>query len=77
MLVKYVTYRRYPIDDDFDMSSIIKSLDEQYPSDKFVLESATRSDFGDEMIVKISQTLKAGTYPESMVFDLDDSENYS
>lgn len=29
MLVKYATYERYQINDDFDMSRIIKSLDEQ------------------------------------------------
>ena len=76
MLVKYVTREYYAIDENFNLSKIIKSLAEQYPSDRFVLESAVRSKYGDEMIVTISQTLPAGTYPESMSFDIDDGEVY-
>lgn len=76
MLVKYVTREYYSIDNDFNMADIIESLDKEYPSDRFVLESAVRSKYGDEMIVTISQTLPAGAYPESMSFDLDDGEAY-
>lgn len=76
MLVKYVTREYYSIDNDFNMAEIIESLDKEYPSDRFVLESAVRSKYGDEMIVTISQTLPAGAYPESMSFDLDDGEAY-
>lgn len=76
MLVKYIKREYYSTDDDFNMADIIKSLDKDYPSDRFVLESAVRSKYGDEMIVTISQTLPAGTYPESMSFDLDDGEVY-
>lgn len=76
MLVKYIKREYYSIDDDFNMTDIIESLDKEYPSDRFVLESAVRSKYGDEMIVTISQTLPAGAYPESMSFDLDDGEVY-
>lgn len=76
MLIKYIKREYYSIDDDFNMTDIIESLDKEYPSDRFVLESAVRSKYGDEMIVTISQTLSAGTYPESMSFDLDDGEVY-
>ena len=77
MLVKCIKREYYSIDDDFNMADIIESLDKEYPSDQFTLESAVRSKYGDEMIVTISQTLPAGTYPESMSFDLDDGETYS
>lgn len=76
MLVKYIKREYYSIDNDFNMADIIESLDKEYPSDRFVLESAVRSKYGDEMIVTISQTLPAGAYPESMSFDLDDGEAY-
>lgn len=76
MLVKYITREYYSIDENFNLSKIIESLDKEYPSDQFVLESAVRSKYGDEMIVTISQTLPAGAYPESMSFDLDDGEVY-
>lgn len=76
MLVKYVTREYYAIDDDFNMADIIKSLDKEYPSDRFVLESAVRSNYDDEMIITISQTLSAGTYPESMSFDIDDGDRF-
>lgn len=76
MLVKYITREYYSIDDDFNMSDIIESLDKEYPSDQFVLESAVRSKYDDEMIVTISQTLPSGTYPESMSFDIDNGDRY-
>lgn len=76
MLVKYVTREYYTIDDDFNMADIIESLDKEYPSNRFVLESAVRSKYDDEMIVTISQTLPAGTYPESMSFDIDNGDRY-
>ena len=76
MLVKYATREYYSIEDDFNLSKIIESLAEQYPSDRFVLESATRSNYGDEMIIKISQTLPAGTFPDDMSFEIDNGEIY-
>ena len=76
MLVKYIKREYYSIDDDFNMADIIESLDKEYPSDQFVFESAVRSNYGDEMIVTISQTLPAGTYPESMSFDIDNGDCY-
>ena len=76
MLIKYVTREYYAIDDDFNMADIIESLDKEYPSDQFVLESAVRSKYGDEMIVTISQTLPVRTYPESMSFDIDNGDRF-
>lgn len=76
MLVKYVTREYYAIDENFNLSEIIKSLAEQYPSDRFVLESAVRSNYDDEMIITISQTLPAGTFPDDMSFDIDNGELY-
>ena len=76
MLVKYVTREYYAIDENFNLSEIIKSLAEQYPSDRFVLESAVRSNYDDEMIITISQTLPAGTFPDDMSFEIDDGELY-
>lgn len=76
MLVKYIKREYYSIDDDFNMADIIESLAKEYPSDQFVLESAVRSKYDDEMIVTISQTLPAGTYPESMSFDIDNGDSY-
>lgn len=76
MLVKYIKREYYSIDDDFNMADIIESLDKEYPSDRFVLESAVRSKYDNEMIVTISQTLPAGTYPESMRFDIDNGDRY-
>ena len=76
MLVKYVTREYYAIDENFNLSKIIKSLAEQYPSDQFVLESAVRSNYDDEMIITISQTLSAGTFPDDMSFEIDNGELY-
>ena len=76
MLVKYIKREYYSINDDFNLSEIIKSLAEQYPSDRFVLESAVRSNYDDEMIITISQTLPAGTFPDDMSFDIDNGELY-
>lgn len=76
MLAKYVTREYYAIDENFNLSEIIKSLAEQYPSDRFVLESAVRSNYDDEMIITISQTLPAGTFPDDMSFDIDNGELY-
>ena len=76
MLVKYIKREYYSIDENFNLSKIIESLDKEYPSDQFVLESAVRSKYGDEMIVTISQTLPAGAYPESMSFDIDNGDRY-
>lgn len=76
MLVKYIKREYYSIDDDFNMADIIESLNKEYPSGRFVLESAVLSKYGDEMIVTISQTLPAGTYPESMSFDLDNGDRF-
>ena len=76
MLIKYIKREYYAIGENFNLSKIIKSLAKQYPSDRFVLESAVRSEYGDEMIVTISQTLPAGTYPESMSFEIDNGELY-
>ena len=76
MLVKYVTREYYAIDENFNLSEIVKSLAEQYPSDRFVLESAVRSNYDDEMIITISQTLPAGTFPDDMSFEIDNGELY-
>lgn len=76
MLVKYVTREYYAINENFNLFKIIKSLAEQYPSDRFVLESATKSEYGEEMIIKISQTLPAGTFPDDMSFEIDNGELY-
>lgn len=76
MLVKYVTREYYAIGENFNLSKIIKSLAKQYPSNRFLLESATKSEYGDEMIIKISQTLPAGTFPDDMSFEIDNGELY-
>ena len=76
MLVKYVTREYYAIDENFNLSEIIKSLAEQYQSDRFVLESAVRSNYDDELIITISQTLPAGTFPDDMSFEIDNGELY-
>lgn len=76
MLVKYIKREYYSIGENFNLSKIIESLDKEYPSDRFVLESAVRSKYGDEMIVTISQTLPVGAYPESMSFDIDNGDHY-
>lgn len=76
MLIKYIKREYYSIDDDFNLSKIIKSLAKRYPSDRFVLESATKSEYGDEMIIKISQALPAGTFSDDMSFEIDNDELY-
>ena len=76
MLIKYIKREYYSIDDDFNLSKIIKSLAKRYPSDRFVLESATKSEYGDEMIIKISQALPAGMFPDDTSFEIDNCELY-
>lgn len=76
MLVKYVTVERYSNDENFNLFETLKSLNEEYPTDDFKLESVTESEYGDEMIIKISQTVPFGVEPAHMGFEFDNGEYY-
>lgn len=41
MLVKYVTFERYANTEDFNLENALKSINEDYPSDDFKIESVT------------------------------------
>ena len=41
MLVKYVTVERYSNNENFNLFETLKSLNEEYPTDDFKLESVT------------------------------------
>lgn len=76
MLVKYVNVERYSNDEDFNLFETLKSLNEEYPTDDFKLESVTESDDGDEVVVKVSQTVPFGVEPVHMGFEFDNGQNY-
>lgn len=76
MLVKYVTFEHYSNDDDFNLFETLKSLNEEYSTDYFKIESVTESEYGDEMIIKISQTVPFGVEPVHMGFEFDNGQNY-
>lgn len=76
MLVKYVNVERYSNDEDFNLFEVIKSLNEEYQTDDFKLESVTESDNGDEVVVKVSQTVPFGVEPAHMGFEFDNGQNY-
>ena len=75
MLVKYVTVERYSNDNDFNLFETLKSLNEKYPTDDFKLESVTESDDGDEVVVKVSQTVPFDVEPVHMGFEFDNNQN--
>ena len=76
MLVKYVTVERYSNDGNFNLFEVLKSLNEEYPTDEFKVESVTESNYGDEVVVKVSQTVPFGVEPVHMGFEFDNSQNY-
>ena len=76
MLVKYVTFEHYSNDDYFNLFETLKSLNEEYPTDDFKIESVTESEYGEEMIIKISQTVPFGVEPAHMGFEFDNGQNY-
>ena len=76
MLVKYINVERYSNDEDFNLFEVIKSLNEEYQTDDFKLESVTESDDGDEVVVKVSQTVPFGVEPDHMGFEFDNGQNY-
>ena len=67
MLVKYVNVERYSNDEDFNLFEVLKSLNEEYPTDDFKIESVTESDDGDEVVVKVSQTIPFGVEPAQLL----------
>ena len=75
MLVKYVTFEHYSNDDDFNLFETLKSLNEKYPTNDFKVESVTESDDGDEVVVKVSQTVPFGVEPVRMEFEFDNDQN--
>ena len=75
MLVKYVNVERYSNDKDFNVFETLKSLNKEYPTDDFKIESVTESEYGDEIIIKISQTVPFGVEPAHMEFEFDNSQN--
>lgn len=75
MLVKYVTFEHYSNDDDFNLFETLKSLNEKYPTNDFNVESVTESDDGDEVVVKVSQTVPFGVEPVHMEFEFDNDQN--
>ena len=76
MLVKYVIVERYSNDENFNLFETLKSLNEKYPTDDFKLESVTESEYGDEVIIKISQTVTFGIEPEHSGFEFDNGQTY-
>lgn len=75
MLVKYVTFEHYSNDDDFNLFETRKSLNEKYPTNDFKVESVIESDDGDEVVVKVSQTVPFGVEPVHMGFEFDNDQN--
>jgi hypothetical protein len=75
MLVKYVTFEHYSNDDDFNLFETLKSLNEKYPTNDFKVESVTESDDGNEVVVKVSQTVPFGVEPVHMEFEFDNDQN--
>lgn len=75
MLVKYVTFEHYSNDDDFKLFETLKSLNEKYPTNDFKVESVTESDDGNEVVVKVSQTVPFGVEPVHMEFEFDNDQN--
>ena len=76
MLVKYVTVERYSNNKNFNLFETLKSLNEEYPTDDFKIESVTESEYGDEVVVKVSQTVPFGVEPTHMSFEFDNGQNY-
>ena len=75
MLVKYVNFEHYSNDDDFNLFETLKSLNEKYPTNDFKVESVTESDDGNEVVVKVSQTVPFGVEPVHMEFEFDNDQN--
>ncbi len=79
MLVKYVNVEHYSNNGNFNLFEVLKSLNEKYPTDDFKLESVTKSDYGDEIVVKISKTVPfgfgPGFEPVQMGFEFDNDQN--
>ena len=76
MLVKYVTREYYAIGENFDLHKVLKSLNKEYPSDEFAVESIIESEYGDEMIIKISQTVPFSQEPVHCGFEYDNGQIY-
>ena len=76
MLVKYVTFERYAIEEKFNLYNILESLSKEYPSNEFTIEAIFDSEYGDEKIIKISQTVPFGVEPAHMGFKFDNGEYY-
>ena len=74
MLIKYITTECYSNDEDFNLYKTLKSLNEEYPTDDFKIESVTESQDGDEIFIKISQTIPFGVEPIHMGFEFDNNE---
>lgn len=73
MLIKYVTVEHYSNDEDFNLYKTLESLNKEYPTDNFKIESVTESQDGDEIIIKISQTVPFGVEPIHMGFEFDNN----
>ena len=76
MLLKYVTFEHYSNDDDFNLFETLQSLNKKYPTNDFKVESVTESEYGDEVVVKVSQTVSFGVEPAHMGFEFDNDQNY-
>jgi hypothetical protein len=74
MLIKYITTEYYSNDEDFNLYKTLESLNKEYPTDDFKIESVTESQDGDEIIIKISQTVPFGVEPIHMEFEFDNNE---
>lgn len=74
MLIKYITTEYYSNDEDFNLYKTLESLNKEYPTDDFKIESVTESQDGDEIIIKISQTVPFGVEPIHMGFEFDNNE---
>lgn len=74
MLIKYITTEYYSNDEDFNLYQTLESLNKEYPTDDFKIESVTESQDGDEIIIKISQTIPFGVEPIHMGFEFDNNE---
>ena len=74
MLIKYITTECYSNDEDFNLYKTLESLNKEYPTDDFKIESVTESQDGDEIIIKISQTVPFGVEPIHMGFEFDNNE---
>lgn len=74
MLIKYITTEYYSNDEDFNLYKTLESLNKEYPTDDFKIESVTESQDDDEIIIKISQTVPFGVEPIHIGFEFDNNE---